>query len=103
MLYLTELLSNYKGSVLIEGNGEHLPITLVTADSRHAVPGSLFVAIPGAKADGAASSFEAIDKGATAVITSTESTIHLPKSIVLVKVDNVRLALAKIAEKFYAP
>lgn len=102
MKYLTELLSHYKGSVFIEGNAEKLPITLITADSRQAVPGSLFIAIHGNNLDGGAYVFDAIEKGATAVITDHESKIVVPKSITLVKVDNARLALTKIAEAFYA-
>lgn len=103
MLFLTELLSHYKGSVEILGNAEKLPISSITSDSRKAVPGCLFVAITGNEADGTIFAFDAIDKGAVAVIASSDSKLILPKSIVLVKVDNVRLALTKLAEAYYTP
>lgn len=45
-------------------------ITGVTADSRKAAPGSLFVALAGTRADGASFIADAVAKGAAAVVTA---------------------------------
>jgi len=68
----------------------------VTADSRLAVPGSLFVAVPGFKTDGAKFIDGAIGKGAVAVVS--ESPAAIPT---FVQVDDARAALALIAANFY--
>jgi len=49
---------------------EDMEVARITSDSRRVGPGSVFVAIPGSKADGHEFIGEAIDAGATAVIQS---------------------------------
>ncbi len=51
------------------------PVTAVTSDSREVIPGSLFVAIRGAKADGRVYILEAISKGCLAVVLDDEEGI----------------------------
>jgi UDP-N-acetylmuramoyl-L-alanyl-D-glutamate--2,6-diaminopimelate ligase len=46
----------------------HLDIAGVTADSRHVVPGDLFAALPGSRADGRRFIAEAVQRGAVAVL-----------------------------------
>ncbi|MDR3532555.1 MAG: UDP-N-acetylmuramoyl-L-alanyl-D-glutamate--2,6-diaminopimelate ligase [Rhodopila sp.] len=46
----------------------HLDIVGVTADSRHVVPGDLFAALPGLRADGRAFIADAVERGAVAVL-----------------------------------
>src|SRR6201996_2952690 len=46
----------------------HLDIAGVTADSRHVVPGDLFAALPGTRADGRAFIADAVERGAVAVL-----------------------------------
>ena len=46
----------------------HLDIAGVTADSRHVVPGDLFAALPGSRADGRAFIADAVERGAVAVL-----------------------------------
>jgi UDP-N-acetylmuramoyl-L-alanyl-D-glutamate--2,6-diaminopimelate ligase len=46
----------------------HLDIAGVTADSRHVVPGDLFAALPGLRADGRAFIAEAVQRGAVAIL-----------------------------------
>jgi UDP-N-acetylmuramoyl-L-alanyl-D-glutamate--2,6-diaminopimelate ligase len=70
-------------------------ITSVTADSRLAVAGSLFVAVPGFKTDGARFIDSALSKGAVAVVSETTAS-----SPVLIEVDDSRAALATIAANF---
>jgi UDP-N-acetylmuramoyl-L-alanyl-D-glutamate--2,6-diaminopimelate ligase len=101
MRFLTELLANYHGGITIEGQAEGLPISLVTADSRKAIKDSLFVAISGTNDDGTIYALDAVAKGAVAVVTDNESKLILPKSVVIVRVENVRLALSKLAQSFY--
>ena len=102
MPLLTEILSRYAGTLSLEGDAETLPISLVTADSRKAIQGALFVAVRGNKDDGADYAIDAVAKGAVAIVTDHETKLILPKSIVIIRVDNVRLALAKIAAAFYS-
>jgi UDP-N-acetylmuramoyl-L-alanyl-D-glutamate--2,6-diaminopimelate ligase len=68
-------------------------IASVTADSRMATPGSLFVAIPGLKTDGAKFIESAIRKGAAAVVGES--------SVASVQVDDTRAALSIIAANYY--
>jgi len=103
MKFLTELLAAYHGAVSIEGNAERLPVTMITADSRQVTPGALFVAIRGGHADGSAYAMDAVAAGAVAVVTEHDDKLALPKSVTLVRVENARLALARIAAAFYAP
>jgi UDP-N-acetylmuramoyl-L-alanyl-D-glutamate--2,6-diaminopimelate ligase len=46
----------------------HLDIAGITADSRHVVPGDLFAALPGTRADGRAFIADAVERGAVAVL-----------------------------------
>jgi UDP-N-acetylmuramoyl-L-alanyl-D-glutamate--2,6-diaminopimelate ligase len=46
----------------------HLDIAGVTADSRHVVPGDLFAALPGLRADGRTFIAEAVQRGAVAIL-----------------------------------
>jgi UDP-N-acetylmuramoyl-L-alanyl-D-glutamate--2,6-diaminopimelate ligase len=68
-------------------------IASVTADSRMATPGSLFVAIPGLKTDGAKFIESAIRKGAAAIVGES--------SAATVQVDDTRAALSIIAANYY--
>lgn len=73
-------------------------VTGVTADSRKAKPGFLFVAIPGTKADGAQFAKQAVANGAVAV-ASEQKIEGLGAAFVQVK--NARRALALAAAHFY--
>jgi UDP-N-acetylmuramoyl-L-alanyl-D-glutamate--2,6-diaminopimelate ligase len=73
----------------------------VTADSRTVKPGSLFVAIPGTKADGLGFVPAAIAAGATAIIAEQYPPTPLPENVAIVRVANARRALALIAAKFF--
>jgi UDP-N-acetylmuramoyl-L-alanyl-D-glutamate--2,6-diaminopimelate ligase len=68
-------------------------IASVTADSRMATAGSLFVAIPGLKTDGAKFIESALRKGAAAVVGES--------SAASVQVDDTRAALSIIAANYY--
>jgi UDP-N-acetylmuramoyl-L-alanyl-D-glutamate--2,6-diaminopimelate ligase len=75
-------------------------ITAVVADSRLAVRGSLFVAIPGLQHDGAKFIESAFDKGAIAVASEQPlAARHSPPAFI--ELDDARAALAVIAANFY--
>ncbi|MGB6935655.1 MAG: UDP-N-acetylmuramoyl-L-alanyl-D-glutamate--2,6-diaminopimelate ligase [Xanthobacteraceae bacterium] len=78
-----------------------LDIGGVTADSRTVKPSSLFVAIPGTKADGLGFVPAAIAAGAAAIVAEQRPQTPLPANVAFVHVADARRALALIAAKFY--
>ncbi len=74
-------------------------ITGIVYDSRRVTPGALFVALHGEKADGTAYIEDAIERGASAVVSQSPcaSGGHFP----CIQVADARLALAKLAVSFY--
>lgn len=67
-------------------------------DSRLVCNGNLFFALQGSNIDGSAFIFEAVERGAAAIVTETErKNIEVP----VVKVSNAREALSEIAKIFY--
>jgi UDP-N-acetylmuramoyl-L-alanyl-D-glutamate--2,6-diaminopimelate ligase len=73
--------------------------TGVTHDSRRVVRGSVFVALPGLKADGAAFAPQAIAAGAVAVVA--ERPPQAPPGVPWIAVTDARLALARLAAAFF--
>ena len=78
-----------------------IDITGITADSRKVKPGFLFVAIAGAKADGAHFAKQAAAAGAAA-IAAEQRPEDLSANVTFVTVPNARRALALAAAKFYS-
>lgn len=78
-----------------------LEIGGVTADSRTAKRGDLFVAVPGSKADGLAFVAAAVAAGAVAIIAEQTPSVALQKNIPVVRVANARRTLALIAAKLH--
>ncbi|WP_275783513.1 UDP-N-acetylmuramoyl-L-alanyl-D-glutamate--2,6-diaminopimelate ligase [Pararhizobium gei] len=74
-------------------------ITAITADSRQVVPGSLFVALAGSKADGRAFVADAVGRGAAAVVTGNGVSEAL--SVPLLVAASPRRLLALAAARFY--
>jgi UDP-N-acetylmuramoyl-L-alanyl-D-glutamate--2,6-diaminopimelate ligase len=74
--------------------------TGVTADSRKVKPGFIFLAIAGAKADGAHFARQAIAAGAVAIVAENRPE-GLPDTIAFVRVKNARHALALAAARFF--
>jgi UDP-N-acetylmuramoyl-L-alanyl-D-glutamate--2,6-diaminopimelate ligase len=72
----------------------------VTSDSRQVTAGMLFVAIPGAKADGAAFVADAERRGAAAVVAA-RGAVKVRPGVPFFEVDDPRLALALAAARFY--
>ena len=76
------------------------PVASVTSDSREVVPGSVFVALRGLKADGAAFARDAIGRGAIAVVA--EAPAPADATAPWLQVTDARLALAALAATFFA-
>jgi len=74
-------------------------ITGLTYDSRRVTPGMVFVAIPGANADGHDFINSAIDRGAAAIICERNG-FTSPRAT-KIKVSDVREAMARAAASFY--
>ncbi len=72
-------------------------ITALTCDSRETVPGALFAALPGHRADGRAHIPEALYRGAAAVVCAPP----LPGGVPGAAADDPRAALALLAAEFY--
>jgi UDP-N-acetylmuramoyl-L-alanyl-D-glutamate--2,6-diaminopimelate ligase len=77
-----------------------LEVAGITSDSRAVRPGMIFVAVPGVKADGSAFAADAEARGAVAVITGRQ-TAPARLAVPVIPVDDPRLALARIAARFY--
>jgi UDP-N-acetylmuramoyl-L-alanyl-D-glutamate--2,6-diaminopimelate ligase len=97
---LTDLLGP---EVSAAGDCAGVAITGLTADSRAVAPGMLFAALPGAKADGTAFIADAISKGAAAVLIGEQVAVTVPARIVVLRSTEPRLALARLAARFYGP
>ena len=76
-------------------------VTGVTADSRLAGVGDLFVAIPGTKADGGRYLADAAARGACAAIASRTADLPAGMTIPVLQVADPRAALAVIAARLY--
>jgi UDP-N-acetylmuramoyl-L-alanyl-D-glutamate--2,6-diaminopimelate ligase len=91
--------SAWQGSALAE-----LDIAGVTADSRQVVPGDLFAALPGARADGRAFIADAVERGAIAVLAppGTPWPPGVPPRPLIID-DEPRRMLAQIAASIAGP
>jgi UDP-N-acetylmuramoyl-L-alanyl-D-glutamate--2,6-diaminopimelate ligase len=84
----------------IDARHAAVEIAGLSADSRKVKTGFLFVAIAGAKADGAHFAKQAAAAGAAAV-AAEQRPEGLPSTVAYVQVDNARRALALAAANFY--
>ncbi|MCK6481640.1 MAG: UDP-N-acetylmuramoyl-L-alanyl-D-glutamate--2,6-diaminopimelate ligase [Planctomycetes bacterium] len=74
-----------------------LRVTALSADSRTVRPGALFLAVPGAREDGARHAADAVARGAVAVVS--ERPLDLPVPVVLLP--DLRAAAADLAAAFH--
>jgi len=93
------------GSLLDEAAGldpaaRALPIHGIAADSRKVRPGSLFAALSGTKADGAAYVPEAVARGAAAVLIAEDAPLG-DVGVPLIRVADPPAALARAAAAFF--
>lgn len=78
-------------------NIRDISVTGISADSRKIEPGMLFVAVPGNKANGAIFAQDAVARGAVAILSSE----HFDAGVPVIRVENVRKALALAAARFH--
>ena len=83
---------------LVQGSLEQ-EISEVIYDSRKAVPGCIFLCMPGAVTDGHDYIPEVLEKGAAALVVERE--VAVPKDVTVLRVENARLALAELAAAWY--
>jgi UDP-N-acetylmuramoyl-L-alanyl-D-glutamate--2,6-diaminopimelate ligase len=72
----------------------------IVIDSRRVVPGSLFFALPGLRADGASYVDEAIARGAVAVVTGKLPTTAAAR-VTFIQVADPRAQLARVSRRFF--
>lgn len=93
-----ELIKNAK--IIKPQDALNREVTGIFYDSRKVLPGGVFVAISGFSADGNAFVQNAVEKGATIIVTEKKDLI-LPSNVGLVVVENSRRSLAEMAAIFY--
>lgn len=76
-------------------------INKIEYDSKKIEKGDVFVAISGLKEDGHEYINEAIEKGAVAIIVKKDYEVSGIDDVTFVKVEDTRIALAKVAAKYY--
>jgi UDP-N-acetylmuramoyl-L-alanyl-D-glutamate--2,6-diaminopimelate ligase len=97
-------LTNIAGALPGWDAAVNLEIAGVTADSRSVVPGDLFAALPGSRADGRAFIADAVTRGAVAVLTSPGTTwpAGVPRKP-MIFAPEPRSSLARIAALLAGP
>lgn len=99
-----ELKKILEGIKVIETFGNTaIEVSNVCVDSRKCEKGSLFVAVNGIDADGHDYIAKAIENGAVVIVYEEEKygNIIKEKNITGIRVENTRIAVAKIADNFY--
>jgi UDP-N-acetylmuramoyl-L-alanyl-D-glutamate--2,6-diaminopimelate ligase len=89
-----------EGEILAVKGSLDRPISGLVMDSRRVVPGTLFFALPGLRADGATFVDEAIARGAVAIVT-TKLPTAAPARVTFIQVADPRAALARVAQRYY--
>ncbi len=85
---------------LERGNGQ-ITVTRLVADSRQVSQGALFVAVVGTHVDGRQYIEDAALRGANAIVVDRDAALpELPAHVAVLRTDDVRLALAKLAAFF---
>src|SRR5688572_22596300 len=78
-----------------------LAVSGLASDSRKVGPRSVFVAVPGTRADGSTFIAQAVASGAVAVVGQAERPTHLDPEVAYIRVADVRQALAQAAARFH--
>ena len=92
-------LSKIVKNISFNGNSDNREISYIAHDSRKVKEGTLFIAIAGQYNDGHDYIFDAIKKGAVAVIANGRS--PQTDKVPILQVKNPRKAMSKIAANFY--
>jgi UDP-N-acetylmuramoyl-L-alanyl-D-glutamate--2,6-diaminopimelate ligase len=78
---------------------DSIAIQSMASDSRRVGPGSVFFAMPGLRTDGQYFIEEAIDRGATVVVSQNECWV--PPQVTLVVAEDIRKVTAAMSARFY--
>ncbi|MCH9765406.1 MAG: UDP-N-acetylmuramoyl-L-alanyl-D-glutamate--2,6-diaminopimelate ligase [Alphaproteobacteria bacterium] len=96
---LTTLISG--ADISVDPNAD-CEITGLSLDSRTVKPGDLFAALAGAKDDGLRFVDAAVAKGARAVLVDANADVSIDGSVVVLRAETPRRALACLAARFFA-
>lgn len=88
-----------EGETRLDARALAVMVTAVAYDSRRVVPGAVFVALKGVKADGVAFAEQALSRGAAAIVAETPTPEG--KGSTWLRVSDARLALALLGAEFY--
>jgi len=80
---------------------EAVHISGITADSRQVLPGFLFAALPGTKADGSQFMSDAAAKGAAAIVAGPDASVPPSLQIPVLRAREPRRALALMAARYF--
>lgn len=97
---LSSLLTD-TGIVAAPSGADTIDIARITADSRQAGAGALFVALAGSKADGSRFVADAVAKGAVAVLAGETATVPDGLAVPVLRAKEPRRTLALMAARFY--
>ncbi len=89
-----------QGEILASKGELDRPISGLAMDSRRVVPGNLFFALPGIRADGLTYIDEAIGRGAVAVVTSRIPAM-IPSRVTFIQVADPRVMLARVSQRYF--
>ncbi|MSU24733.1 MAG: UDP-N-acetylmuramoyl-L-alanyl-D-glutamate--2,6-diaminopimelate ligase [Opitutus sp.] len=90
----------HEGEIMAVKGPLDRPISGLAMDSRRVLPGNLFFALPGLRADGAMFIDEAVSRGAVAVVTP-KLPAHAPGGATFIQVADARASLAAVAQRYY--
>ena len=86
----------------VDGQQGEIAVGGLSSDSRQVKPGYVFAALEGVNADGASFAAKAVEAGAVAIVAGPDSRIDVPGGVVVLRHENPRHALARMAANFYA-
>jgi UDP-N-acetylmuramoyl-L-alanyl-D-glutamate--2,6-diaminopimelate ligase len=98
-LLLNDLIGGH--ARIVQAGSDGVTISGLALDSRSVAAGNLFAALPGTKVDGLSFVPAAIAAGAVAIMVATGQRPNVPAHVALIEAEHPRLALAKIAARFY--
>ena len=95
-------LSDYfgDGEILATKGSLDRPISGLAIDSRRVMPGNLFFALPGLRADGSTFIDEAMSRGAVAIVTQ-KMPAHPPAKVTIIQVADARATLARVSQRYF--
>ena len=96
-MILRELLQRLDYTV-VQGSID-VAVTELVFDSRKAVPGCVFVALSGSRADGHAYIPQVVEKGAAVIVG--ERPVEVPSHVTYLQVENGRVALAELSAAYF--